>query len=99
MFRLAAILFAISFVGSPLLVQGQCVHQPVALGDAEHFAILSYNTVTNDGLSRIIGDLGIHPGAAVTGFPFGEMLQGSTMELANTYSLDGKNALGKHPRV
>ncbi len=47
----------------------QAAEAPVPLGTAESYAILAGSTVTNTGDSDIIGDVGIHPGTALTGFP------------------------------
>ena len=44
---------------------------PVLLGTADGFAVLAGTTITNTGSSVITGDLGLHPGSAVVGFPPG----------------------------
>ncbi len=48
---------------------------PVALGAASTYAILAFNTVTNvnNPGTIVTGDLGISPGAALVGFPPGEV--------------------------
>lgn len=44
-------------------------HEPTTrLGTADEFAILAGSTITNTGQSVITGDVGLHPGTAVTGF-------------------------------
>jgi Ice-binding-like len=51
-----------------------CRQTPVVLGAAAAFAVLAGPTVTNTGLTTIVGDLGVSPGTAITGFPPGSVV-------------------------
>jgi hypothetical protein len=61
-----------------------------SLGTASSFAILGGSTVTNTGSSVVTGNLGVSPGAAVTGFPPGTVVSGTTHS-ANAVSLQAQS--------
>lgn len=60
----------IGLVGSP---GANALTVPVPLGTAADFAVLAGTAVTNTGLTVVTGDLGVSPGATVTGFPPGDV--------------------------
>ncbi len=64
----------------------------VGLGTATSFAVLAGSTVTNTGPSVVSGDLGVSPGAAVTGFPPG-LVVGGTTHAADAVALQAQNDL------
>jgi hypothetical protein len=57
---------------------------PVALGTADTYAVLAGQTATSTGQSILLGNLGVSPGSAVTGFPPGVVL--GRINRANTAS-------------
>ena len=69
----AMVAFAVA-LGAPAASASQ---PPVGLGNAAPFAVLAGTTVTNTGPSVISGDLGVSPGTAVTGFPPGQVINGT----------------------
>lgn len=65
---------------------------PVGLGTAAAFAVLAGTpAVTNTGPTTITGDLGIHPAAAITGFPPGTV--NGTTHAADAVALQAKSDL------
>ncbi len=66
---LAGILAAGAVVGSPGSAHAD--QAPVDLGDAAPFGVLAGSSVTNSGLTSVLGDLGVSPGSTLTGFPPG----------------------------
>lgn len=49
----------------------------VPLGTAQDFGVLAGSAVTNTGATTVTGDVGVHPGTAVTGFPPGIVVSGT----------------------
>jgi ice-binding like protein len=63
----------------------------VGLGTAKSFAVLAGQTITNTGPTKITGDIGLHPGSAVTGFS--SVTYTGALHLADGVALQAKNAL------
>jgi len=64
---------------------------PVPLGSAANFGVLAGSTVTSTGSTIVIGDLGVSPGGAVTGFPPGTVL--GTIHAADATAATAQNDL------
>lgn len=60
------------------------------LGTAGAFAVLAGSTATNTGPTILVGDLGVSPGSAVTGFPPG-IVTGGTIHTADAVALQAQN--------
>jgi hypothetical protein len=87
----AAVCLAIGMLaaGQTALAAGPA---PVGLGTAAAFAVLAGTpAITNTGPSTITGDVGIHPAAAVTGFPPGTV--NGTIHAADAVALQAKSDL------
>jgi hypothetical protein len=75
---------ALAVVGATVILSGAvgaeaspAAQPPVGLGTAKSYAVLAGTTVTNTGPSVISGSLGVSPGKAVTGFPPGQVKNGT----------------------
>src|SRR6478672_7242368 len=65
---LLALLLGLLLVAAPV----QAATLP-PLGTAASFGVLAGSTVTNTGPTHVVGDVGVSPGTAVTGFPPGTL--------------------------
>ena len=63
----------------------------VNLGTARSFAVLAGTTITNTGSTTISGDIGLHPGDAVTGFT--NVTLNGTQHLGDAVASTAKDAL------
>jgi hypothetical protein len=74
--RLIAISLFVALLSTAVVPLFDVVAAPLGatsptLGAAASYSVLAGQTVTNTGLTRMPGDLGVSPGTAVTGFPPG----------------------------
>ena len=85
------LLRVLSAAGVASLLCGVALWAQASLGTAQSFAVLGGSTVTNTGPSVITGDLGVSPGAAITGFPPGTVT--GTIHAADAVALQAQNDL------
>ena len=71
MHQIKRIALAVAVLGMFILPTTTNAANPIDLGAADSFAVLGGSTVTSTGRTFILGDLGVSPGTAVTGFPPG----------------------------
>ncbi|MEO6688465.1 MAG: ice-binding family protein [Dokdonella sp.] len=62
------------------------------LGTAGSFAVLGGSTVTNTGVSAIVGNVGVSPGSAIIGFPPGT-ISGGTMHANDAVAVQAQSDL------
>lgn len=86
------VFMALALICAGAFVPGQVLAVGVApdLLTADSYAVLGYSTVTNTGNSVISGDLGLHPGTSVAGFPPGVVVNG-IQHVADAAALQAKN--------
>jgi len=96
---------AVAAVSLISLVLGSAAQAQVPnLGTAANFAVLAGQTVTNTGPSVLIGNLGVSPGSAITGFPPGVVNAPSSTHISDAIAIQaqvdlvtGYNAIASRP--
>lgn len=107
--RAASVAALVAVLSAGLVLPLGVAHAATAvpLGTAETFAILAGSTITNTGSTTVTGDIGLHPGTAVTGFGPGAdaVTQDGSLHIADGVALQAKadldtaytNAAGQTP--
>jgi type VI secretion system secreted protein VgrG len=79
---------------TPILVWSTfslCVSAQITLGPTiSTFSVLGGSTVTSTGATVVVGNLGLGPGSAVTGFPPGTVSSPSTIQIANAITIQAQ---------
>ena len=84
---------ALVILGAVIAVPSASAAQaPVGMGTDTPFAVLAATTITNTGPTVISGSVGLSPGTAITGFPPGTVINGTTYA-ANAVALQAQNDL------
>lgn len=94
MFRVPKLIGTLALTASMAVVMATtalAAPSSVGLGTAKSFAVLAGETITNTGPTKITGDIGLHPGSAVTGFS--SVTHVGALHLADGVALQAKNAL------
>jgi hypothetical protein len=86
-----ALILAIGLFALNPFFLASAAQPPVGLGNADSFAVLAGQGVTNTGATVVHGDLGTSPKPAVSGFPPG--LVHGAIHKADAVALHAKNAL------
>lgn len=73
---LAAVPLALLFCAAGAASSALAAEPAVGLGLVGSYAVLGGETVTNEGLSVVSGNVGVSPGSAITGFPPGVIVGG-----------------------
>jgi len=77
-----------------LLCTACCFAQAnVPLGTAGNFAVLASSAVTNTGSTVVVGDVGVSPGSAITGFPPGVVTPPATIHAGDATAAIAQNDL------
>jgi type VI secretion system secreted protein VgrG len=83
-------------ISPPVMTNCDSPSADAFLATAQRFAVLGGSTVTNTGPTNIVGDVGVSPGTAVTGFPPGSLAvgkpgSGGTIHSADAVAIQARN--------
>jgi hypothetical protein len=81
--------FCLLVVITAATIQPASAQAPPDLGTAQSFAVLGGSAVTNTGPTIVVGNLGVSPGTAISGFPPGTVT-GGTIHSADAVGLQAQ---------